>query len=70
MVVLSVGLTPPVAVKGLAKKLGIELNHHDFCKLNPFNPIDQRDRNFVSGAFTGYIESTSSFRQRSKFANW
>jgi len=54
MVVLSVGLNPPGDAKGLAKKFGIELNRHDFCKLNPVNPMETtRPGIFVSGAFQG-----------------
>jgi heterodisulfide reductase subunit A len=54
MVVLSVGLNPPADVKGLAKKFGIELNPHDFCKVNPVNPTETtRPGIFVSGAFQG-----------------
>ena len=53
LVVLSVGLNPPL-ISGLAKKFGIELNHHDFCKLNPVNPMEtSRPGIFVSGAFQG-----------------
>jgi heterodisulfide reductase subunit A len=54
MVVLSVGLNPPADVKGLVKKFGIELNPHDFCKVNPVNPMETtRPGIFVSGAFQG-----------------
>jgi heterodisulfide reductase subunit A len=54
MVVLSVGLNPPADVKGLAEKFGIELNPHDFCKVNPVNPVETtRPGIFVSGAFLG-----------------
>ena len=54
MVVLSVGLNPPANVQGLAKKFGIELNSHDFCQVNPFNPMETtRPGIFVSGAFQG-----------------
>jgi heterodisulfide reductase subunit A len=54
MVVLSVGLNPPADVKGLANKFGIELNPHEFCKLNPVNPMEtNRPGIFVSGALQG-----------------
>jgi heterodisulfide reductase subunit A len=54
MVVLSVGLNPPADVKGMAKKFGIELNPHGFCKLNPVNPMETtRPGIFVSGVFQG-----------------
>jgi heterodisulfide reductase subunit A len=52
MVVLSVGLTPPADAKGLARKFGIELDHHDYCKVNLVNPMETtRPGIFVSGAF-------------------
>jgi heterodisulfide reductase subunit A len=61
MVVLSVGLTPPVDVKDLAEKFGIELNHHDFCKLDPFNPMEtSRCGIFVSGGLQGPIDIPES----------
>jgi heterodisulfide reductase subunit A len=54
MVVLSVGLNPPADAKSLAKKFGIELNPHDFCKVNPVNPMETtRPGIFISGAFHG-----------------
>jgi heterodisulfide reductase subunit A len=54
MVVLSVGLNPPADAKGLARKFGIELNPHDFCKVNPVNPMEtSRPGIFISGAFHG-----------------
>jgi heterodisulfide reductase subunit A len=57
MVVLSVGLNPPADVKSLAKKFEIELNHHDYCKTNPVNPMETtRPGIFVSGAFQGPID--------------
>jgi heterodisulfide reductase subunit A len=54
LVVLSVGLNPPADAKGLAKKVGIELNHHDYCRINSVNPMETtRPGVFVSGAFQG-----------------
>ena len=61
MVVLSVGLNPPADVLEMAKKFGIELNAHDFCKLNPVNPMEtNRPGIFVSGAFQGPIDIPES----------
>ena len=61
MVVLSVGLNPPENVQGLAKKFGIELNEHEFCKINPANPIaTSRPGIFVSGAFQGPLDIPES----------
>jgi heterodisulfide reductase subunit A len=54
MVVLSVGLAPPVDAKGLAGTFGIELNGHDFCEVSPINPMrTTRPGIFLSGAFQG-----------------
>jgi heterodisulfide reductase subunit A2 len=61
MVVLSVGLNPPADVKGMAEKFGIELNPHDFCKVNPVNPMEtNRSGIFVSGGFQGPIDIPES----------
>ena len=61
MVVLSVGLNPPLEAKTLADKLGIALNHHGFCQGNPFNPIEtNRPGIFVSGAFQGPLDIPES----------
>jgi len=61
MVVLSIGLNPPVGVQDMAKKFGIELTAHDFCKLNPVNPMEtNRPGIFVSGAFQGPIDIPES----------
>ena len=61
MVVLSVGLKPPADVKGLADKLGIELNAHGFCKTNPVNPMEtSRPGIFASGAFQGPVDIPES----------
>ncbi|MCK7471310.1 MAG: FAD-dependent oxidoreductase [Desulfomicrobium escambiense] len=61
MVVLSIGLNPPEDVKGMAEKFGIELNTHDFCKLNPVNPmVTNRPGIFVSGGFQGPIDIPES----------
>ena len=54
MVVLSVGLNPPLKHKGLADKFGIDLNSHGFSKAISSNPIEtNRPGIFVSGAFQG-----------------
>jgi len=54
MVVLSIGLNPPVDVKGLANKFDIELDSHGFCKTDSTNPMEtSRKGVFISGAFQG-----------------
>ena len=61
MVVLSVGLNPPKDVKGIADKFGIELNDHEFCKINPVNPMEtSRPGIFVSGGFQGPVDIPES----------
>jgi len=57
LVVLGVGLNPPADVQNLAKKFGIELNSHGFCKSNPVNPMETtRPGIYVSGAFQGPMD--------------
>ena len=54
MVVLSVGLNPPIDHEGLAAQYGIELNSHGFCKIVSTNPMETtRPGIFISGAFQG-----------------
>jgi heterodisulfide reductase subunit A2 len=61
MVVLSVGLNPPVGFKSLADKFGIELNAHNFCKIDPVNPMaTNRPGIFVSGGFQGPVDIPES----------
>ena len=61
MVVLSVGLNPPADVKSIANKFGIELNPHDFCKIDPVNPMStNRPGIFVSGGFQGPVDIPES----------
>jgi heterodisulfide reductase subunit A len=61
MVVLSVGLNPPADADAIAEKFGIELTPHNFCKLDPFNPIETgRPGIFVSGAFQGPLDIPES----------
>jgi len=61
MVVLSVGLNPPAEVAGFARRYGIELEAHDFCRISPFNPMaTSRPGIYVSGAFQGPIDIPES----------
>jgi heterodisulfide reductase subunit A len=61
MVVLSVGLNPPADARSLARKLGIELNSHGFCEVNPDHPMEtNRPGIFISGAFQGPIDIPES----------
>jgi heterodisulfide reductase subunit A len=61
MVVLSVGLNPPVDYEKLAKTFGIELEPHGFCQISPTNPMKtSRKGIFISGAFGGPIDIPES----------
>jgi heterodisulfide reductase subunit A2 len=61
MVVLSVGLNPPVGFKSLADKFGIELSPRNFAKINPVNPMTtNRPGIFVSGGFQGPVDIPES----------
>ena len=61
MVVLSIGMNPPKDVEDLVKKFGIELEEHEFCKLNPVNPMETNIPGvFVSGALQGPIDIPES----------
>ena len=61
MVVLSIGMDPPKDVENMAKKFGIELEPHGFCKLDPTNPmITNRPGIFVSGALQGTLDIPES----------
>jgi heterodisulfide reductase subunit A len=54
MVVLSVGLDPPLARGELAERFRVELDAHGFCKTDRANPMaTSRPGIFVSGAFQG-----------------
>jgi len=53
MVVLSVGIVPPESAEEIAQKFGIELNEFNFCKTEPFSPVESaREGIYVSGPFT------------------
>ena len=54
MVVLSVGLKPAKDVVELARRLGINLNEHNFCETDRFKPVKtSREGIFVCGALQG-----------------
>ena len=61
LVVLGVGLSPPVGAEDLAELFGVELNAHGFCKTNPKSPIETtRPGIFISGAFSGPLDIPES----------
>lgn len=52
MLVLSVGLEAPKDALALAKKFGVELDHHNFVRTGSFTPVaTNRDGVYVCGAF-------------------
>ena len=52
MVVLSLGFTPPPNVTEAARKLGVKLNEHNFCRTEEFAPTETSVPGiFVAGAF-------------------
>ena len=54
MLVLPEGLESPEDARALARATGIELNHYDFCRTQPFSPLETtRPGIFVAGAFEG-----------------
>jgi heterodisulfide reductase subunit A len=61
MVVLSVGLNPPVGYQSLSDKFGIELNSHGFCKADSSNLMKaSRPGIYVTGAFQGPMDIPES----------
>jgi heterodisulfide reductase subunit A2 len=61
MVVLSVGLTPPLEVQKISSLFDIDLNSHEFAKLDPLNPMaTSRPGIFVSGGLQGPVDIPES----------
>lgn len=53
MVVLSIGMEAPKSAKEISQKFNIELNEFNFCKTDPFKPVEStRDGIYVAGPFT------------------
>jgi heterodisulfide reductase subunit A len=66
MVVLSTGMTPPKKVKELAENLDVELDQYNFCKTQPFAPMDtSKPGIFVCGAFSAPKDIPESVAQAS-----
>jgi len=54
LVVLSVGLEAPEGARELADALGIALDERDFCRTEPFKPLETNQPGvYVCGAFSG-----------------
>ncbi len=61
MVVLSVGLNPPKGVKELSEQYGIELNEHEFCKIDSTNPmLTNKAGIYVAGGLQGPVDIPES----------
>jgi len=70
LVVLSVGMRPPIDAQRLADTLGIELNEHGFCKTDPFAPLETtRPGVYVCGAFASPKDIPDSVAQASGAAS-
>lgn len=53
-VILSLGFTPPQAIKDLAAGMGLRLNRQGFCETDEFSPAETSVKGiFVGGAFRG-----------------
>jgi len=69
MVVLSVGLTPSRDAKELAKRIGVELNAHQYAKTKGFTPVStSRKGVFVCGSFQGPKDIPQSVMEASAAA--
>ncbi len=52
LVVLSVGLEPPADARKLVQTVGIELDERNFCRRNPFHPVETTQPGvYVCGTF-------------------
>ncbi len=61
MVVLSVGLNPPMDTRSIADAFGLELEPHGFCRTLPSDPVETGKAGvFVSGAFQGPMDIPES----------
>jgi heterodisulfide reductase subunit A len=70
LVVLSVGLESDPGVKGLAEKLGIELDQHDFAKTSSFTPVStSKPGIYACGVLQGPKDIPSSVMQASAAAS-
>ncbi len=69
MVVLSVGLDAPKDAQKIGKMLDVELNQFDFCKTDPFHPLNTSKKGiYVAGAFQGPCDIPESVTQSSAAA--
>lgn len=66
LVVLSVGMRPPIHAEELAKTLDIKLNKYNFCYSETFSPLEtSRPGIFVCGAFSSPKDIPESVAQAS-----
>jgi len=66
LVVLSVGMKPPLHAERLAKALDIELNRYSFCSTQTFSPLEtSKPGIFVCGAFSSPKNIQESVAQAS-----
>jgi len=70
MVVLSVGLRPPLDVEKLALRFGVDLNDYGFCATSETSPLNtSRPGIYVSGAFSGPKDIPETVAQASGAAS-
>ena len=66
LVVLSVGITSSSGARGVAEKLGLDLNAYGFCKSGNFSPLDtSRPGIYVCGTFQGPKDIPETIAQAS-----
>ncbi len=69
MVVLSVGLQPAETTLNMARRLGVDLNRHQFVETQPFSPVEtSRPGIYVCGALQGPKDIPESVTQASAAA--
>jgi heterodisulfide reductase subunit A-like polyferredoxin len=69
MVVLSVGLAPLKEVSGMAQKLGVELNEHQYAMTGSFSPVKtSKEGIYVCGVFQGPKDIPQSVMEASASA--
>ncbi|UCH58043.1 MAG: CoB--CoM heterodisulfide reductase iron-sulfur subunit A family protein, partial [Candidatus Bathyarchaeota archaeon] len=69
LVVLSVGFKPSDSVKGLAERLGVELNEYGFCETQLLSPLEtSRPGIFVCGMFSSPKDIPETVTQASAAA--
>jgi len=70
LVSLSAGFLPPTGAEEFAKRVGIDLNHYNFCDTSTFTPLEtSRPGIYVSGAFSSPKDIPDTVAQASGAAS-